>query len=217
MTEILIRTASALVLIVGVTLSPTRGAVIDPAADGTGDDPLERAIQGMRAAHEHIARRETGRPTQQVQQQVVRDLDRLIELAKQQQQQQQQQQQNPQSSPQPQQPQPEQQQREQPQQQPQPAPMPAPMPEASPQEAEQGPGGEEREQADDSEQRSEQARLREAELARREAMIQEIWGHLPPAVRQKLLNVSGDKYVPKYEDLARRYFEALAEQESNRD
>jgi hypothetical protein len=29
------------------------------------------------------------------------------------------------------------------------------------------------------------------------------------------LSLSGDKYLPKYEDLARRYFEALAEPARN--
>ncbi len=42
-------------------------------------------------------------------------------------------------------------------------------------------------------------------------MLNEVWGHLPPSVRDKLLNLGSDKYLPKYEDLARRYFEALAE------
>jgi hypothetical protein len=211
-----LRIASTVLFVAAtLTLSPALpGAAVDAAAERAGNDPLERAIQGMRVAHEQIANKKTGESTQQVQQQVVRDLERLIELAKQQQQQQQQP--NPQSPSQQsqQQPRPEQQQQEQPQQDPQPAPMP--MSESSPQEAEQGPGSEDKQEAEDSEERQELARLREAELARREAMLKEIWGHLPLAVRQKLLNVSGDKYLPKYEDLARRYFEALAEQEKTR-
>ena len=50
-----------------------------------------------------------------------------------------------------------------------------------------------------------------AALARRRALIDEVWGHLPPAMRERLLNVGSDKLLPKYEDQIRRYYEALAE------
>ena len=180
-------------------------------------DPLERVIQGMRSAQEQIAKKETGKPTQEVQQQVVRDLERLIEMA----------QQSPppqqNSSSAPQSPSPESQSQEQPQQsqrpepQPQASQAPMPMPEQDPQETEQGPGGQEKAEVEESEQRQDPAEQWKAELARREAMIKDVWGHLPPTVRQKLLNVTGDKYLPKYEDLTRRYFENLAEQESRND
>ncbi len=46
-------------------------------------------------------------------------------------------------------------------------------------------------------------------------MLNAVWGHLPPSVREKMLSLSSDKYLPKYEDLARRYFEALAEPSRN--
>ena len=43
-------------------------------------------------------------------------------------------------------------------------------------------------------------------------MVRDVWGHLPPALRRELLNVYQDKYLPKYDDLVRRYFESLAEE-----
>jgi hypothetical protein len=62
-----------------------------------------------------------------------------------------------------------------------------------------------------TEQNLRQARERAAALARRRALIDEVWGHLPPAMRERLLNVGSEKLLPKYEDLIRRYYEALAE------
>tara|TARA_R110002072_G_scaffold302100_1_gene484002 strand:- start:204167 stop:204988 length:822 start_codon:yes stop_codon:yes gene_type:complete len=64
-----------------------------------------------------------------------------------------------------------------------------------------------------SEQNLRQAQERSAALARRRALIDEVWGHLPPAMRERLLNVGSEKLLPKYESLIRRYYEALAEPE----
>ena len=62
-----------------------------------------------------------------------------------------------------------------------------------------------------TEQNNRQARERAAALARRRALIDEVWGHLPPVMRERLLNVGGEKLLPKYEDMIRRYYESLAE------
>lgn len=68
--------------------------------------------------------------------------------------------------------------------------------------------------ADSEEQNDRQAREHATALARRRALINEIWGHLPPSMREKLMNVRGEKTLPQYEDLIRRYYEALAESTS---
>lgn len=62
-----------------------------------------------------------------------------------------------------------------------------------------------------TERNNRQARERAAALARRRALIDEVWGHLPPVMRERLLNVGGEKLLPKYEDMIRRYYESLAE------
>lgn len=62
-----------------------------------------------------------------------------------------------------------------------------------------------------TEQNLRQARERAAAMARRRALVDEVWGHLPPAMRERLLNVGSEKLLPKYEELIRRYYEALAE------
>ncbi len=61
-----------------------------------------------------------------------------------------------------------------------------------------------------------QAQERASALARRRALIDEVWGHLPPAMRERLLNVGSEKLLPKYEGLIRRYYEALAEPDRTR-
>ena len=62
-----------------------------------------------------------------------------------------------------------------------------------------------------TEQNLRQARERAAALAQRRALIDEVWGHLPTAMRERLLNVGSEKLLPRYEDQIRRYYEALAE------
>ncbi len=41
-------------------------------------------------------------------------------------------------------------------------------------------------------------------------MVRDAWGHLPPRLRDQLLNSGSDKYLPQYDSLVRSYFESLA-------
>ncbi|MDB5390423.1 MAG: hypothetical protein JWM11_6069 [Planctomycetaceae bacterium] len=50
------------------------------------------------------------------------------------------------------------------------------------------------------------------EEAARQRLAKDVWGHLPPALRQELLNIFSEKYIPKYDDQVRRYYEALSEE-----
>ena len=52
-----------------------------------------------------------------------------------------------------------------------------------------------------------------AELRRQRQLREAVWGHLPPALREKMLNLPHDKTLPKYSEHIRRYYESLAEQE----
>lgn len=54
------------------------------------------------------------------------------------------------------------------------------------------------------------AQLQKQRAARRDRLIQEVWGHLPEHVKQQLRNVAGEKYLPKYKPLINKYFESLA-------
>ncbi|WP_298867128.1 hypothetical protein [uncultured Gimesia sp.] len=66
-----------------------------------------------------------------------------------------------------------------------------------------------------SSERKEEGQATAGSLANRNLYIKDAWGHLPPAMRQKLLNIYTEKFLPQYENQVRRYYEALAEQKKN--
>lgn len=68
----------------------------------------------------------------------------------------------------------------------------------------------------DAAQSNEQARggnaaKAEDELQRRRSLAHSVWGHLPPKVQEELERSFSERFAPKYEELIRRYYEALAE------
>lgn len=56
----------------------------------------------------------------------------------------------------------------------------------------------------------------ESPAERRRVIVREVWGHLPPALQQRLMNANDERPLPKYERLVEKYFEALAEKTSGR-
>jgi hypothetical protein len=44
-------------------------------------------------------------------------------------------------------------------------------------------------------------------------MLKDIWGELPPRLRQQMMQSSIEKFIPKYELLIEEYFKALAEKQ----
>jgi len=51
----------------------------------------------------------------------------------------------------------------------------------------------------------------------RPPLLHEVWGHLPPALRERMRDADfGETILPAYDDLVRRYFEALLEESSPR-
>ena len=169
---------------------------VTPAGDSE-QDPLQQAIQRMRSVQSRIGNKDAGAKTLSDQAQIVKDLEKLIEQIKQQQQAGAASDSRPRNA----QPQPENgEATEQSQSQPQ-------------NSAQQKPGRRQQEnpKAAESTDRTEPGRPVTAEEARREELEKDVWGHLPPALRKQLLNVYSDKFLPKYEDLVRRYYETLAE------
>lgn len=65
--------------------------------------------------------------------------------------------------------------------------------------------------AEESSDRARQDRLREAVRDFRSDLVRDEWGHLPPRLREQLLNAGSDEYLPQYDSLVRRYFESLAQ------
>jgi len=162
------------------------------------DNPLEDAIRRMREAQKRINGRDTGRDTQELQKNAVEDLEKLIKLAERLQSQS-----GSKAS----------------SSKPQPKGKGA-KPKETPGSKKKGKGTKtedtgkrkQKGKAKKSSEKSEPGDPGDVELARRERLVKDVWGHLPPALREKLLNIYSEKYLPKYDSLIRRYFEALAEQ-----
>jgi len=174
---------------------------IEQSASST-DGQIARVIAKMRDVQSRMTRTDTGRETQQVQKQILADLDSLIQAARRQQQRQRQQQQNSQQQPQP-----------NPQQSPQqqPSDQQKPSDQQQPSESTQpSPDGKRTDGQEQATQTS-QAKAVASQAAQRKVILQQVWGHLPERLRERVLNMKDDKYLPKYEDLIRKYFEALAE------
>ena len=74
------------------------------------------------------------------------------------------------------------------------------------------PGGRDRKDAEGSEERTDSERKAAAEAARKKKLEIDVWGHLPPHLRDQLLNTYGERMLPKYEQLVKQFYEALSEQ-----
>lgn len=187
--------------------APTTPAPTESATpEGEPVDPLERAIQSMRNVSERIGeKQDTGQETREIQAQIVRDLAKLIKQAQQQQQNSANAQQQLQRRKQNQLQREEKpsQDRNQPQQQTQNPPQ-------------GGDSGQRNKDASQSTERTDEAEKMNAELQQREFLVKDVWGHLPPAIREQMLTIYRDKTLPKYEDLVREYFRALAESSRKR-
>ena len=153
-------------------------------------DPLEDAIGSMRSVSDRIAELDTGKETQKLQTDIVGNLNKLLKQLQQQQKSQQNANQQQQ-----------QQQSKQRQQQ---------GGDQTKQTQQQTAQKRENDNAKESTDRTSKSKQQESILKRR-ALIREIWGHLPPALRDKILNVESEKPLPKYAEHVRRYYESIAE------
>jgi hypothetical protein len=179
-----------------------RAEVVQPAAQ-SGREAFQRALQALQEAKSKLAKGQTGDETQALQRQVLADLDALLNAPPQKSTSdspqggggQQQNSQNPSSTN-------AQEQRD---------PRSRQQQSQSQQQQQRQPGSEqERGQAEDSEERTSQHRAGIAVPLSRRRMEVDVWGHLPEKVREQLLNSYGERIVPQYEELVRRYYESLA-------
>jgi hypothetical protein len=173
-----------------------------------GVDRLQRAIDAMRGAQRRISDADTSAKTQALQQAAVQDLQQLLaRLQRQQRSGQGRRQRSSESEPTGGQQKP-------PDDQADPenaGSKPERQPQSKPQGAQRND-----DKAPDSEERRDQARQAAAEQARRLEMIKDVWGHLPPHLREAMQNSFSEKYLPKYEELVKKYYESLAEKNHNR-
>lgn len=75
----------------------------------------------------------------------------------------------------------------------------------------QGSPGRNREgKAEESSDRARDAEVHDAVRGYRSDIVRDAWGHLPPRLREQLLNAGSDRTLPEYDGLVRRYFESIA-------
>lgn len=162
------------------------------ASSATGGETIEQVFEEMRAVSERLGRdRDAGLDTQRIQERILDKLDQLIRAA------QQAQRSGGSGSPQnPQQPQDQGAQGNEPQQQAQ-------------GDQQQGPAGDEnRGVTGDPAQPPD---LENADTPLRQRRVE--WGSLPSRLRDELLQGSGERFSPVYQELTEAYYRRLAEEE----
>ncbi len=163
-----------------------------PEQEGAGEDlgqpsadPLATIGQRMRSAERLISRQEISQKTQQLQEQVIAELERLIEETKKQCQ-------GGQGSP-----------------------KAASKPGAKPGgkgRAGSGDNAAANRPAKESAERTDGKAPGSEQLARFEQMLKQVWGHLPPKIRDQMQSGSIEEFLPKYERLIEEYYSRLAEE-----
>ncbi|NLF72237.1 MAG: hypothetical protein GX575_24650 [Candidatus Anammoximicrobium sp.] len=148
-------------------------------------DPLDAIGRRMRLAEALLSRQITSPKTQRVQQLVIEDLNRLIEQL-------QKQCSNAAAKS-----------------------KSAPQPRAKPGSKSRAGSGENtganQPAAESTERTGSQAADRE-ELARLQQMLNQIWGHLPPKLRDQMQSSAIEEFLPKYEKLIEAYYTRLVEE-----
>lgn len=170
-------------------------------ADAKKRELSERILQKTADARDKLIGKQLGKETQQLQQDVVQDLETLLELLKQ----------SPPPPPSQGNPPPNSEPPSNPQNQ---NPKPQNDSESKSPRKPKSPGtgsGQNREQPQDSEERHGESRESKQKADRKLRLENDIWGHLPPALREELLNTYGERMLPQYEDFVRKFYEALSE------
>jgi hypothetical protein len=184
------------------------GGSDDESSDGSsGLDELEKTITAMRKVGKRLDDGDTSDETRALQAGILDDIDALIEKLKTQPPPQQ----NPNQKPPQDQSQNDQEKPQQSESQSKPKTQPKPSTGKQPTGSGAGQKQENKTAGESTEENLKQARARATNLARRRALIDEFWGHLPAALRERLLNVGSEKVLPQYEELIRRYNESLAD------
>ena len=193
------------------TKDPPAVKIPVPQQQQTDSNPivlLNNLIERMQRVRKNLAARTVDDATAQDQQQIVKDIDRLIEIAKQQQP-------NQQPSSEPNNQQPGNQQRSQSQQNESQSEQRSNQPQESDPDTQQGSTDRKSEANQDENQAPDgnvqQATAAQAEASRQQVLIRQHWGHLPVRLRERIMNLADQKYLPRYEERIRQYYQSLAE------
>jgi hypothetical protein len=163
--------------------------------DKDSDHPLLDLNRKMRESEQLMRATNGGEETQDLQKEIVRRLEKLIDELEQQQQQQQ----SSSAS------------RQKPSQQESADNRPQSQPQSkSSGHAQAKPA---QQPARDSSGRTVKRETAKPDMAQMREMLKDIWGELPPRLRQQMMQSSIEKFIPKYELLIEEYFKALAEKQ----
>jgi len=159
-------------------------------------NPLIEIGERMQKVRERLAAGDASKEVQAEEQAIIEQIGKLMEQA---QQQQKKQSKSPNSTP---------------STKPQPKPgdmgkEPAPAGEGDPNTTSKKP-------ADDSTERVGAAKSDAGGTVPREVLVKKAWGHLPPRLRERLINTPVDRFLPEYEQLIEDYFRRLAEERGDR-
>lgn len=157
-------------------------------------DPVSRLTEQMREVEQRLRRNERDDSLKPRQEEIVRQLDELLQQMKQQQQQQ-----SKSSSKKPSQGQSQ-------------SRQDTPQPGQQQQQAGQKQQGDK--PAQDSNDDLKRRQAEKVDMAKMQEMLKDIWGQLPPRLREQMMQAGVEKFVPKYELLIEEYFKALAERQN---
>ncbi len=150
-------------------------------------DPFLTVSRRMRTVEERISQKDTAEATQRLQRQIVSDLALLVEQAKQQCSG------GPCNNP------------------------GAAKPGGKPGGSKKGGTGDNagtKRSAKESTERIGKSAVAEAELAALKTMLKEVWGQLPPKLREQMQSGMAEQFLPQYETLIEAYYKRLAEDRS---
>jgi hypothetical protein len=167
-----------------------------PGAVPKTANPIQPIVKRMQAAQSRLKQGDTGAETRTIQEQVVRDLDKLIDAAARQSSSGQGAQKSPSQG-----------------QQSQGSDERAGQ---QPQQGKQGqPAGGQATNSGPTTGRNGSPRRPQPKKipasSDRSSLVREVWGHLPPAVRENVRVDFSETVLPAYDELVRQYFEALLE------
>jgi hypothetical protein len=173
---------------------PVRDEAVEPppapvAAEPSADPAqlVAQTIALMRAAHDRLAAEQLDDETSRLQQQIEEQLAQLLKLAEA-----------------------------------QAARQPQVVPDEQPPDSAAGPAspaggtGAQQDRTANAGESTETPRpgdeLTADEIQRRKDLATAVWGHLPPRMRDRMHGAFSERFLPQYDDLVRRYYEALATQ-----
>ena len=151
------------------------------------ENELSRIARHMRQVQQLIEDKQVSTDTQQLQKDIVAELDALIKKLQQQKQKSQSSSSSSSSG----------------------SNSQVNQPDQQPDQGQQNPGNK---PATNSEERLGQQDATAADQAALEALIKQVWGHLPDRARQEMQNAAVEEFLPKYQELIEDYYRRLAEE-----